>query len=433
MTVGSERAVLPWVFWSLGALFYCYGFFHRVAPSVIVDELMREFAASAAILGNLSAFYFYAYASLQIPVGVMVDRWGPRRVLSGAVLLCGTGSALFATADSLPMAYLGRALIGGGAGFAFVGTLKLASVWFPPHRFALLSGLTIMLGMAGAVGGQGPLAAVVVAAGWRQTLLAAAVFAMFLAATIWLIVRDRPSGETARAAAPSGRLLHGLIGVLGNRQSWFVSVFGGCMSGPMLAFGALWGVPYMVQAHGLERPAAAASVSLMMIGWGIGAPLSGWFSDRIGRRRVPMLLGAGGALASIGAVIYLPGLPLLAAQVLLLVNGIFSGAMILSFATAREHNAPEAGGAALGFANMASMAAGALFQPAIGWILDLQWDGRMEDGARIYSTDAYQVAFLTLLACGAGAVIATLLSRETHCRPSRPTSSSSALRFPPPP
>ena len=409
---------MPWVFWALGASFYCYGFFHRVAPSVFVDELMRDFAASAAILGNLSAFYFYAYASLQIPVGVMVDRWGPRRVLSVAVLLCGTGSALFATADDLVMACIGRALIGGGAGFAFVGTLKLASVWFPPHRFALLSGLTIMLGMAGAVGGQGPLAALVAAAGWRQTLIGATVFALMLAAAIWLIVRDHPAARTARPEPPSGGLLKGLTGVLGNPQSWFVSIFGGCMSGPMLAFGALWGVPYMAQAHGLERPAAAASVSLMMVGWGIGAPLSGWFSDRIGRRRVPMLLGAGGALASIGAVIYLPGLPLPAAQGLLLVNGIFSGTMILSFATAREHNAPEAGGAALGFANMASMAAGALFQPAIGWILDLRWDGRMEDGARIYSTDAYQIAFLTLLACGAGAVVATLLSRETHCRPS---------------
>ncbi len=418
MTARSESAAMPWVFWALGALFYFYGFFQRVAPSVIVDELMRDFAASAAILGNLSAFYFYAYASLQIPVGVMIDRWGPRRALSVAVVLCGTGSALFATADTLLIAYAGRALIGGGAGFAFVGTLKLVSVWFPPHRFALLSGLTLMLGMAGAVGGQGPLAALVAAAGWRQSMAAAAVFAMVLAAAIWLVVRDRPAAQAEPPESPPGGLLRGLMGVLGNRQSWFVSVFGGCMSGPMLAFGALWGVPYMAQAYGLERPAAAASVSLMMVGWGIGAPLSGWFSDRIGRRRAPMLLGAGGALASIGAVIYLPGLPLPAAQVLLLVNGIFSGAMILSFATAREHNAPEAAGAALGFANMASMAAGALFQPLIGGILDLRWDGRMADGARVYSVDAYQVAFLTLLACGVGAVVATLLSRETHCRPS---------------
>ena len=418
MTAGRQSGAIPWTIWTLGASFYCYGFFQRVAPSVIVDELMRDFAASAAILGNLSAFYFYAYASLQIPVGVMVDRWGPRRVLSVAVVLCGIGSALFATADGLLTAYAGRALIGGGAGFAFVGTLKLASVWFPPHRFALLSGLTIMLGMAGAVGGQGPLAALVATLGWRQTLTVASVFAMLLAAAIWLIVRDRPAAEAERPEPPSGSLLRGLLGVLGNPQSWFVSVFGGCMSGPMLAFGALWGVPYMVQAHGLERPAAAASVSLMMVGWGIGAPLSGWFSDRIGRRKVPMLLGAGGALASIGAVIYLLGLPLPAVQALLLVNGIFSGTMILSFATAREHNAPEAAGAALGFANMASMAAGALFQPAIGWILDLQWDGRMVDGARLYSTGAYQIAFLTLLACGVGALMVTLLSRETHCRPS---------------
>jgi len=402
--------------WALGALFYCYAFFQRVAPSVMVTDLMRDFAAGGAILGNLSAFYFYAYASLQIPVGVMIDRWGARRILAAAAILGGIGSALFAAADGLTAAYAGRALIGAGAGFAFVGTLRLATVWFPPHRFALVSGLTLMLGMAGAVGGQAPLAALVGSVGWRPTLNGAAVFAVVLAAAIWLIVRDGPARGRGISPAPAGGLLKGLRGVVGNPQTWLVSLFGGSMSGPMLAFGALWGVPYMVRAYGLERPAAAASVSLLMIGWGIGAPLAGWFSDRIGRRRLPMLLGAAGAVTSIGAVVYVPDLPLLAAQALLLVNGVFSGAMGLNFAAVREHNAPEAAGAALGFANMTSMAAGALLQPLIGAILDFQWDGTMADGARVYALADYRVAFLTLIACGGLAILATLLSRETRCR-----------------
>jgi MFS family permease len=150
---------LPWFMWSLGALFFCYAFFQRVAPSVLVSDLMRDFGVGAAVLGNLSAFYFYAYAGMQLPLGVLVDNWGPRRILAGGALVCGLGTLMFATADTLGPAYLGRLLIGAGAGFAFVATMKLAGTWFPPRRFALMSGLTGMMGMAGAVAGQAPMAA----------------------------------------------------------------------------------------------------------------------------------------------------------------------------------------------------------------------------------------------------------------------------------
>ena len=109
-----RAAWLPWLTWSLGALLFCYGFFQRVAPSVMIDPLMRDLAVGGAVLGNLSAFYFYAYAGLQIPVGLMVDRWGPRRLLTAGALLCGLGSLLFAQAEGLPLAYAGRLLIGAG-------------------------------------------------------------------------------------------------------------------------------------------------------------------------------------------------------------------------------------------------------------------------------------------------------------------------------
>ena len=214
---------LPWAFWALGALFYCYGFFQRVAPSVMVEDLMRDFAVNATILGNLTAFYYYAYAAVQLPCGVLVDRWGARRMLAAAATLCAAGSLLFATTDSLALAYLGRLLIGTGAGFPFVGTLKLAAVWFPLRRFALLVGLTLMMGMAGGIGGQAPLAAAVEAVGWRATLMAAAAVGLVLAAVIRLVVQDGPpaagAGETAR-----GGLLHGLGQVLANGQTWILAL-----------------------------------------------------------------------------------------------------------------------------------------------------------------------------------------------------------------
>ncbi len=410
----------PWLVWGLAALFYCYGFFQRVAPSVMVGELMTDFGVTAAILGNLSAFYFYAYASLQLPIGVLVDHWGARRMLVGAALMCGVGSLLFAKADNLMLAYAGRLLIGAGAGFTWVGALKLASQWLPPKRFALVSGMTLMLGMMGAVAGQAPLAAAVSAFGWRGTLNVAAIVAIALAVLIWLIVRD-PKNETADSAqedvsAQTAGLLNGLKSTLKRRQSWYAAVFGGMMTAPMLAFAGLWGVPYLMEMYGLERPAAAASTSLLLIGWAFGAPLSGWASDHIGSRRLPMLVGSIMALAIFAAIIFAPGLSLGLTRIMLFAQGFFAGSMVICFAIGREHNRPESAGATLGFVNTMVMASGALFQPLIGWLLDLNWDGAIQSGSRVYAVEAYQTAFISLIICGVVAVLSAFLLRETHCR-----------------
>jgi len=418
----NDRAgFYPWLVWTLAASFYCYGFFQRVAPSVMVGELMVEFSVSAAVLGNLSAFYFYAYASLQLPIGVMIDRWGAKRMLVAAAFLCGAGSLIFAKADSLTMAYVGRLLIGAGAGFTWVGTLKLAAQWLPPKRFAMVSGMTLMLGMIGAVAGQAPLAAAVSAFGWRDTLSAAALVAFLLAVLIWLVVRDRVDDTLGpvRAAAVGAQtvgLLHGLMITLKNRQSWYAAIYGGTMTAPMLAFAGLWGVPYLMQAYGLERPAAAASTSLMLIGWGIGAPLAGWVSDHIELRRLPMLLCSLIVLALFSSLIYVPDLSLGTARTLLFLHGFFNGGMVICFAVSREHNKPEHGGVTLGFVNTMVMASGAFFQPFIGWLLDVNWDGGMQAGGRVYSVQAYDTAFLSLIACGVVAIAMALLLRETRCR-----------------
>lgn len=418
----NRSRLFPWLVWGLSALFYCYGFFQRVAPSVMVPDLMVEFGVSAAVLGNLSAFYFYAYAGLQLPIGVMFDHWGARRMLALAALLCGLGSLLFSMADSMAGAYAGRLLIGAGAGFTWVGSLQLAARWLPPERFAMVTGLTLMLGMAGAIGGQAPLAAIVEQAGWRGTMAWAAGFALLLAMLIWLIVRDRPDGgpneepATGDVEKVTMSLLHGLRGTMAHRQSWFVALYGGTLTATMLAFAGLWGVPYLMQTYGISRPAAAASTSLLLVGWAIGAPLAGWLSDSMKRRKPLMVLGALVALTTFSAIIYTPDLSLASARILCFINGLFSGSMVLSFAAAREHNRPETAGATLGFVNTFVMAAGAIFQPLIGWLLDLNWDGAMAAGVRVYSVSTFQTAFAVIVLSGSVSLAMGLVMRETHCR-----------------
>jgi MFS family permease len=401
--------------WTVASLFFFYAFVHRVSPSVMVEELMRDFAVGAAVLGNLSAFYFYAYAGLQIPVGVLMDRIGPRRLTTAAAALCTFGSLLFATSDTVMLASLGRALIGAGAGFSFVAALTIATQWLPPHRFAQFGGLTQAAGMMGALFGQAPLAAAVVEIGWRPTILVVGALGAVLALALWLLVPERPRPVTAPT-----RPVDGLRHVVANPQTWLNAVFGLSMTGPMLAFAGLWGVPWLVTVYGMERPAAAAALSVMFIGWGIGCPILGFVSDRMGRRKPFMAVGAAVAAITLAVVLYVPDLPLAAMSALLIAHGVGGSAMILGFACVRENNAPTAAGSAYGFINTAVVGSGALFQPLIGYLLDMNWDGTILAGARIYSADAYEVAFAVLpVGCAIG-VLAALAGRETYARQQAP-------------
>ena len=400
----------------LGALLFCYGYVHRVAPSVMVADLMREFSVGGAILGNLSACFFYAYAGMQIPVGVMVDRWGSRRLLAVASAVCGLAGVMFACADSLTMAYAARLLIGAGAGCGLVATMKLVGNWFPPERFALVAGVAVMLGVSGGVFGQAPQAALVEAVGWRDAVTAVGIGGLVLAAAQWLVVRDAPEELTTPSKEGGEGLLSGLRSAVATPQTWYTGLFGAMVTAPLSAFGVLWAVPYMMEAYGLDRPAAAFCASLMLVGWAIGAPLTGWFSDHVRLRRLPMLMVAGGSMVSFCLLVYLPGLPLPAAQALFLVNGVFAGGMVIYFAAARECNRPGAAGAMMGFMNTLVMVLGAVLLPLMGWLLDVNWDGRTVAGARLYALDAYRTACLALVACYVLALVSAWKTRETHCR-----------------
>lgn len=409
-----SAAARAWVPWALGATFYCYGFFHRVSPSVMIGELMRDFDVGAAALGNLAAIYLYAYAALQIPVGLVFDRFGARLPLAAACALTAIGAWLFSVAATIETAYAARLAMGIGGAFTWVGVLKLIADGFPPRRFAQLSGLTLLFGLLGAVFGQAPLGALVAAYGWRATSLGAGLFGVALALALAVVVRN---GRPARASpAPPPRALEGLRLVIANPQSWLLALYGAGITGPILAFGGLWGVPYLMAKHGIDRTHAATLTTTLLLGWGIGGPLMGWASDRLGLRRPPLLAGSLTVLVTLLTVLYGPGLPVGVDQALLFVHGLASGTMVLIFAAAREHNRPQAAGVAVGFVNMSGLGAAAILQPLTGMLLDLNWDGETANGMRVYSMGAYAVACSVIPAAVGAAIVAAVLIRETHCR-----------------
>ncbi|MEK9753156.1 MAG: MFS transporter [Rhodospirillaceae bacterium] len=422
MTAAATPAWRAWAIWSMGAAFFFYAFLQRVAPSVMVPDLMRDFDVGASALGGLSAFYFYAYMAVQLPTGLLTDRFGPRRILTAAALISALGGIVFATADSLLTAGLGRLCVGAGAGFGFVCTLRIATDWFPAERMALLSGMTMMSGMAGGVIGQAPLSLAVAEFGWRPAMIGVALYAVVVAlGALALTGGARP---IRTGGAPVAPVLASLKGALGHPQTWIIAGYGFSIVTIMFAFGGLWGVPYLVQVRGLTRPDAAFAVSLILLGWGLFAPLVGWLSDRWRRRKPSMIASALLSLATIVPVVYLPDLSGFAIKLLLFLNGVAVAGMVVSFATTREHNDPTHAGTAMAFVNMAVIGAGAIMQPVTGWLLDLGWQGELVEGVRVYSADAYRQAFIVLPASCVAAFVLALMVGETSARAKPPHPSS---------
>ncbi len=384
--------LLPLLGWLVGSLFFFYAWILRVSPSVMVEELMRDFAVGGAIVGNLSALYFYGYAGMQIPVGLLLDRFGPRRLMTVAACVVAVACLMFAWSDGLVGASVARFLIGAGCAFSLVGAMAVAGQWFPRERFALLAGLAMMFGMAGGVFGQAPLRVAVDATDWRTTMATVGVIGFGLMLAAWVFVRDR-----RRGSGGVGAVFKGLRRVAANRETWLNAVAGLGSTGPLLAFAGLWGVPYLQAVHEIDRVTAGTVTSVTFIGWGVGAPLIGWLSDRIGKRRSPLIAGMVLSALSLVAILYLPGIPLWGVGALCFGIGFGGSAQIVCFALVREHNPPQYSGTAIGMVNALVTGAGALFQPTIGWLLDLGWDGSLVDGARVYAVGAYNLAFGVLV------------------------------------
>jgi len=409
--------------WGLGAALYFIGFFHRVAPAVITRELAAEFGLTAAALGNLSAFYFYSYVAVQVPTGVLVDRYGPRRILTIGAIGAACGGLLFAAARTLALVQFGRLLVGASVGVAFVATMKLSTHWFHASRFATVAGVALATGLIGAVTAGAPLRWLADAYGWRTVILALAVITGALAAAIWLVVRNDPRDSGYASFLPPlprkaqrQSMLEGLRRVLRVRNVGLVFFVNGAVSGPILTFGGLWGVPFLTTHYGMPTAVAAGYCALMLVAWGLGGPLLGAWSDRR-KRRKPLYIG-GAAIATAGCTVLfmVPDLPRWLLGSLLAVTGLASGAIMIGFAYAKESAPAALSGTTGGVTNMGNMMGGMVMQPAVGWVLDRMWQGQLSQGVPIYGYDAYRAAFSLMLAWLLISIALAALTRETYCR-----------------
>ncbi|MFC6731249.1 MFS transporter [Haladaptatus sp. GCM10025707] len=394
---------------------------YRLSTAVLADELMRAFDTTGAGLGTLHAAFFYIYAALQLPSGVLVDRAGIRKTATVAVLVMSIGAVAFAFANSFVTAFASRALLGLGASVIYISILRFVANWYRANEFATLNGLTVGVSGLGGILATTPLAIVVAGVGWRDTILVLGSFGFFLAVAIYVLARDTPKqagldpidGVPSSPALSLSEVASNLGGVLRERETWLAGLMLFCIIGVNITLLGLWGVPFVVQQYGLTVTEASTYTLLGSVGLVLGPPTFGWISDRL-ENRTAILVVAGFVYTAVLGGVALSGTPPLAfVAAMFFLIGFLMGGFAIAYTVIKERHDSAASGVSTGTVNTLGYIGAALFPTLMGVILDAYWTGETVAGSRIYTDAGYRVAFAIATVAG---VIALVCALSLHVR-----------------
>lgn len=388
----------------MGAIYFL-ACLHRISPTVIARDLVNEFGADATALGLMASTYFYLYAAIQPPVGLLSDTIGPRRVVTIFTLISCLGCLVFGLAPNMLMAGVGRALIGIGVGGIFVPGLKIFSSWYRPKEFAGITGLFLGLGGAGNLSASLPLTYLVLLLGWRLSFIGIGGVSLLFGILAWIILRDRPEdkgwqpivGTTPISPKQATPVSDGLstgkrLGIIFKSSGfWIITLSYFFFGGPVLTFQGLWAVPYLMDIYGYTRLQAGGLLMIMPLGWIIGAPLIGFLADRLNMERKRVLVISLFLSLACWTVFFLAGGKPHKGFIspLFFILGFFGwGALSLYMTMVKEIFPPRLTGTAMGLMNPAAFLATALFQPFTGFLMDAV--GRTGSA---YPLEAYQQVF----------------------------------------
>jgi sugar phosphate permease len=408
------------IFWIL-AVSYVLVYFHRLCPAVVAVDMMKDLRAGGALLGLLSSAYFYPYALMQFPAGLLSDSWGPRKAITLFFVIAFLGSLLLGLSPSLFWAVVGRTLVGLGVSMLFVPTMKVLAEWFRVKEFATMTGILMAMGGIGSLSAAAPLALFSTWVGWRMSFVVVGFFTLVLAALVWSFVRDRPSdmgwpslAEHQAAQPEEIGLLQGMKKVLSHPRFWPIALWFFFDCAIFFSFGGLWGGPYLMQVYGLTKPQAGNILSMLAIGMIVGSPALSFLSNRVFRGRKPVLIMSSLIMVAITAALAFvtDGLPVFCLYLICLGMGIFSSAIVvIGFTTTKELFPVSIAGTSTGLVNLFPFAGGAIFQPLLGYIIERQ--GKV---AGAFTLAGYRDAFVCLFVCGLIAFVSCLFLKETLAR-----------------
>lgn len=411
-------AAYRWIQWGVLVLPYMVAYFHRLSIGVLREELTLEFGLSATAFAQIGAAYFYVYALLQIPSGVLADTLGPRRTVTISALITALGAALFALAPSGEMLFLGRLVIGVGVSAVFIAILKIQALYFEEGRFATMTGFTAGFGTLGAIGAQTPLYLASLRWGWRSSFLVLALISLATAVLCWTIVRDSPSRKRSSGPIDPGEthIFRELAAALSNPRTWPPAVLFAGVYGSFIALAGTWGQSYLVVVLGIPAARAANLLTLVVIGITVGGIIFAWVSDKLRLRRVPMIVTSALCLCfwivlASGLVRGEGGL-----SAVLLGIGLTSGVVLTVLPCGKEVNHPDYSGTSTSVVNVGGFLGSGLIPVAMGMVLDSYTGAGAAGAAGAANAEAYRAALFVCLGALTAAVIAASLITETRCR-----------------
>ena len=424
MAAGGKPPGYRWLVFLVLATGYLLVYFHRLCPAVVAVDMMTDLKAGAGLMGLLASAYFYPYALMQIPSGILSDTWGPRKTITSFFVLAGFASMLFGLAPSATWAVVARVLVGLGVALLFVPTLKIMTRWFRTNEFATMMGLLVATGGLGVLSAAMPLALLSGILGWRGSFVLVGALTLAMAAAIWILVRDTPEEKgfppIEGAAASAGRkgpaigTWQGLWMVARSPRFWPVALWFFFSSGIFLSFAGLWAGPYFIDVYGLSRLETGAILSMVAVAKIAGCPAISFISDRLRRRKAILVFATVVLIALVVPLAYFPAamsVPML--YVWTLAFALCSSAVVVvAFTTGKESFPLEITGTAVGLINVFPFLGGAVMQPVLGLVLETF--ERSESG---YSAAAYGTAFQIYFYSALVALGAALLIKETLPRP----------------
>ena len=404
--------IAPFIICILGSFFYVYDYFLAVAPSVMTHDLLNGFSLNAGQLGGLMAVFFLASTFFQIPAGMLLDRFGARKLLTLSVLVSGLGTLLFAVATQAWELGAARLLMGIGSPFAFLGALFLASRWFAHRHFALIAGFVQLGAAVGSIAGEGPLAVLINHLGWRHALLAIGWVTLLLSLLFWLIIRDGEPRGVMETEVKQARLRD----TFKLPQVWWISLAGFASWVTVTGIASLWGIPYLMAVYGWSNEKIGYLYILFWLGLGLGSPLMGWISDVLKSRKIPFYICFG--LGFIACLFYIeaPHIPGWVMVIVLVMLGFAASLQSLTFGIAKDIVHPKHFVTASGLINLAAVLTGVVVQPIMGYLIDRSAKAHGMIGSH-YQVADYQDGFIVIaVVLFLGLLITYFGLKETHCQ-----------------
>lgn len=379
----------PWVMWFFAVLFFSYQFIMRVFLGLCGTEIMHKFQIDATDFGLLASMYYYGYAGMQIPIAVLLDRFGPRMVISLCCLVCSASIFLFYWTDNWALALLARFLIGAGSAGGFLGASKIITLWFPYHLYSRMIGLTFSIGLLGAIYGGMPVGHLITLYGWENVLLIIGTAGLVLTGLLVLTIKSYKMSFLHEPPT----FLKDFKSLLTMPSLLLLALANFLMVGSLEGFADVWGVPYLMAVHSFIKEDAAFITSSIFTGMLFGGPILAFFAEKFkASYQITALCGL--LMAGIFATMLLSkgGLSYIGLSILMFIVGVLCCYQVLVFSIGTSLVSSGLRNITVAFLNCINMLGGSFFHTTIGYLMDAFWLGQIAHGQRVYEAHAFEFA-----------------------------------------